>query len=382
MSRLSTNADLLDYVSEGVFIVAADFNIIFWNRTLEIYSGILRENVIERNVFDVFPHLNKPFYKQKINEILGGGPPTTFSSQFHNYIIPCIMPDGNYRTQNTMVVGKRDSESDQYMAIFSIKDVTEEAKQIVKYRDMRDTAMQEVNIRKEIEEELRVLNKNKSQLFSIIGHDIKNPLNALIGYSELFLEDYYEIDDNQKLEVVESMKRISQNVIQLLENLLEWSRVQTGSIHFSPEDISISKLVRSVKELFELPAKSKNIELVFNYAEDFVLYADPHMIETVIRNLISNSIKFTPRDGKISLETHLLHDYKMITIRDTGVGMEKDLIEKIFNLEINTSTRGTDNEEGTGLGLVLCKELIEKNGGKIKIDSEPGEGTLVKLLFR
>ena len=229
--------------------------------------------------------------------------------------------------------------------------------------------------------ELQLLNQTKDKFFSIIAHDLKNPFITILGFSELLHTDFNELSDEEKLYYIEEMKKSAETSHNLLQNLLQWSRSQTGRIDFNPADISIDELIFQNIVLLTPTAERKNISINYTADKNNHVFADNDMIDTVIRNLISNAIKFTNRDGKISISTDSTGPLLKVSVKDNGTGMSKEVKEKLFRLDVNQSTAGTDNETGTGLGLILCKEFIQKNGGTISVESEEGSGTTFSIML-
>ena len=171
------------------------------------------------------------------------------------------------------------------------------------------------------------------------------------------------------------MKNTADLSFNLLQNLLHWSRSQTGRIEFHPNRLNLLNIVDQNIKLVQKTAEKKNIKLINNVDSSINVQADEDMINTVIRNLLTNAIKFTPKEGEIAVSSSLDNDFTVLSIMDSGVGMNKETVEKLFKLESTHSTCGTENESGTGLGLILCKEFVEKHGGKIWVDSELGKGS-------
>ncbi len=233
----------------------------------------------------------------------------------------------------------------------------------------------------ESETKLRELNATKDKFFSIIAHDLRNPFNAIIGLSEILLSKHKEYDDEHRERIIEMANSSAKNAFTLLENLLAWARSQSGNIFYSPKKINFKALL--TKTLIDLQAQitQKNIHLLDETQRNETIMADENMISSVLRNLISNAIKFTPHSGTILISSKKNDDINFleVSITDTGVGIPKDKIDDLFHIDKNTSTLGTENETGTGLGLILCKEFVEKHGGKIWIESEKGRGSIFKF---
>ncbi|GJQ63057.1 MAG: hypothetical protein SCALA702_21100 [Melioribacteraceae bacterium] len=224
-------------------------------------------------------------------------------------------------------------------------------------------------------EELKNLNANKDKFFSIIAHDLKSPFSALLGYSDFLVEDFDELSEEEIREYSQNINTVAKNVYELLENLLEWSRIQTGRRKFHPEKVLLHDSAAKVIELFRDTALNKSITLSAEIDEETEVYADMNMLFTVLRNLVSNAIKFTPDGGKVTIKSKTIGNHVNISVADTGVGIRKADIEKLFKITTSYSTVGTAQETGTGLGLILCKELVEKNEGTISVSSEEGKGS-------
>ncbi len=222
---------------------------------------------------------------------------------------------------------------------------------------------------------LQELNAMKDKFFGIIAHDLKNPFNAIFGFTEILLNEFDGLSDEEKLKMIHEIDRSSKNTYKLLENLLYWSISQTGRMEFSPAIINLTEIIKQTFAVFESSAKNKNISLVTNAPEILEVFCDIEMIKTVFRNLVSNGLKFTGKGGIVSIKTRRINGTEEITIEDTGVGISDEDKEKLFKIENVSTSKGTDGERGTGLGLILCKEFIERNGGTIWVESETGKGS-------
>lgn len=224
--------------------------------------------------------------------------------------------------------------------------------------------------------QLELANNAKDKFFSIIAHDLKNPLGSFRSMLELIVEEYDDFSEKERIEFLQMMKASSNQVYALLENLLEWSRSQRGMITFNPEKIDLGMLLQNSMTVLHLQADKKYIEMVNNIPHGTKVFADVNSISTVFRNLISNAIKFTENKGLIIVSIKEANDkFVTVSVKDNGIGMSEEMLSKIFNIEESKSSKGTSNETGTGLGLILCKEFIEKNGGKIWVESAEGTGT-------
>lgn len=224
-------------------------------------------------------------------------------------------------------------------------------------------------------QELKDLNATKDKFFSIISHDLKNPFTALMGFAEILSVEYDDFTDEERREMIYNIFLSAKREYSLLENLLLWSRAQRGTVKAEPENLSLSHVVSETLALLTNQANSKEIEFVQVYDDQIHIFADKPTITTVIRNLVSNAIKFTPEKGIIRILADLNEDTVTIHIEDTGIGIGPNDIVKLFRIDVHHTTEGTNKEKGTGLGLILCKEFVELNNGTISLTSKVGEGS-------
>jgi signal transduction histidine kinase len=229
--------------------------------------------------------------------------------------------------------------------------------------------------------ELKELNASKDKFFSIIAHDLKNPFNTLIGFSEMMKESVRLNDPTTFYEYAAMINSSAVQTYRLLENLLEWASAQRGKLEFVPIEVNLYELVKDEFVMAEEMANGKNIELICHIDDSMMVTADKNMLRTILRNLVSNAIKFTHRNGKVEVTARNIHENAEVIVSDTGIGMSDDTISKLFKLDANLLTRGTDNEKGTGLGLFLCKEFVERHGGKIRVVSEVGKGSIFHIIL-
>jgi signal transduction histidine kinase/ligand-binding sensor domain-containing protein len=229
--------------------------------------------------------------------------------------------------------------------------------------------------------ELLELNASKDKFFSIIAHDLKNPFNSIIGFSGILKEEIKSGNLASMEEYAGLINTSASQTLRLLENLLEWANSQRGKLLFKPVPIKLNELlVEEFSVLIEM-AIGKNIELKSFLTDDLTIIADRNMLKTVMRNLISNAIKFTYKNGKVEVKAMIENKHVEISVSDSGIGMTKETKAKLFRIDANLSTRGTEDEKGTGLGLFLCKEFVEKHGGKIWVESEPGKGSIFRFVL-
>jgi signal transduction histidine kinase len=218
-------------------------------------------------------------------------------------------------------------------------------------------------------------NAEKDKFFSIIAHDLKSPFNSILGFSDLLVKQVREKDYEGVEQYADIIRQSSNSAMDLLMNLMEWSKAQTGRLAFDPEEFELNELILESEDLFSGAILQKKIRLTNTIPGSTVVLADKNMIRTVLRNLISNAIKFSQVEGVIELSVVGKPSEFVVSVADNGVGISKETLSKLFRIDENHSTLGTQQEKGTGLGLILCKELIEKHSGKIWGESEPGKGS-------
>ncbi|GIV46240.1 MAG: hypothetical protein KatS3mg036_1058 [Ignavibacterium sp.] len=241
-------------------------------------------------------------------------------------------------------------------------------------RDVSPQKEAEAQLRK-VTEDLKQANASKDKFFSIIAHDLRTPLIGLIGYAEILSEDIDELELSEIKEYSKNIVDISRQTIKLLSNLLEWSRLQTGKIQFNPSDVKIYSIVENIFQLLKSNAQHKEIQLLNSTNVNHIAYADDNMIYSVLNNLISNAIKFTRTGGKIEVSSEQKGEEIIVSVKDNGVGIDEENLKNLFELDKSFTTPGTENEKGSGLGIILCRDFIKKHGGRIWVDSKVGEGT-------
>jgi PAS domain S-box-containing protein len=255
----------------------------------------------------------------------------------------------------------------------------------------------DITIQKESEERLRKynaelneLNQSKDKFFSIVAHDLRSPFQGMLGFTDLILDELDTLTKEEIKDYLQKVRDSSYSTFSLLENLLNWSRLQTGRMQYTPSDFSLSETIEGIINLLDSNAQSKNISLINNLNTDYSVVADRQMVHSILLNLATNAIKFTYPGGSVIFDAKFRHmcqekgDNKSslnqkcleISVSDTGTGMSADTIEKIFRIEDHFSLAGTDNEQGAGLGLILVKEMVEKHGGNLNISSQEGKGSV------
>lgn len=347
---------LFRLVPSAVFTVDKEQNVTSWNSMAEEITGFNAEDVINKKC---------QLFAAGVCEEMCGLLDESIKKPIVN--AECIIrrKDGRFITVSKNVDTIKDNDGSVIGGVESFIDISERKKH-------------EEEIEK-LANELTEINKSKDRFFSIIAHDLRNPFVTLLGFSEMLVEDYDEFTDEEKKNYLKEMYKTSETSYELLENLLQWSRSQTGRIKYDPEKVDFKKLLEANFELVEKTAEVKMIELILKIDNETLLYADDDMLTTVMRNLIANALKFTPQGGRVTVGAIDRADFIEIYVKDTGVGISQSRSQSIFKIDETSSTEGTDGEKGSGLGLILSKEFIEKHGGKIWVESTKGEGATFRF---
>lgn len=256
-----------------------------------------------------------------------------------------------------------------------INDFEKNEKQIIgSIQDITERIQAEENIKK-YNEELQALNNSKDKFFSILAHDLLSPFSVLMGYSEILASKSAELSKEEIKEFSEYIHNVSSNSLNLLNELLDWSRLQTNRIEFNPQKLNMNKVAEEIISLYKEAAEKKKIAVNNFFPSSLDVFADNYMLNTILRNLLSNAIKFTPENGTIILDGKRIDGEVEFCLKDSGVGIKEEILKDLFKIEKTQTTKGTNKEKGNGLGLILCKELVEKNNGSISVESKVGEGS-------
>lgn len=322
-----------------------DFRFLDGNSLMENYTGFSIEQVRGKTIKEMIPESDSNMIKKYGNVAITGEGFNLeyFSKTFQKYFrIRAYSP-----------------KKGLFAVVFN--DITERKKTEIK--------IQEQN------EKLQILNNEKDKFFSIIAHDLRSPFTSIRSMSEMLDEAIENKNFEEAKQFSEIVLKLAINANDLLGNLMEWARSQTGRMEYKPEPFEMTNLIHEISNFFNLSAEQKSISLTKQLRETISVCADKAMISTVLRNLISNAIKFTRPEGKITISAEKTQNDIIVLVSDDGVGIHEKALNKIFQISGMYSTKGTQNEMGTGLGLILCKEFIEKHNGKIWVESEPEKGS-------
>ncbi|PKO99983.1 MAG: hypothetical protein CVU13_00300 [Bacteroidetes bacterium HGW-Bacteroidetes-8] len=256
------------------------------------------------------------------------------------------------------------------------REVNNLQRQLIKEkRNIEETLRQLSSVNKELKE----ANATKDKFFSIIAHDLKNPFIALIGFTDYLKENFKSIEPQEVEHMIELMNNSSRSTYSLLEDLLMWSRSQLGKISYHPEKISFKQLWKEIELLVINQARNKNIDIVIHDPMEVVLFCDPNMFKIILRNLVTNAIKFSYPGSSVTISVKPEKFNATISVTDKGVGIDPVRFENLWQIGAGSSTKGTNQESGTGLGLILCKEFVDTHGGEIWVESELNVGSSFKF---
>ena len=348
--------ELYDFAPSGYFTLSKDGNIIEINLNASKMLNKDRSKLIH-NRFNIFVSaVTKPIFNNFLKKV--------FKSHYRETCVITLEDDGNLPV-NVQLAGISAENTDE--CIITAIDISERLR------------AEELIISKN--KELIKLNAERNMFFSIIAHDLRGPMGGFMNFTEMMMNETF-LTERQKENMMEEMCHLSRNMYNLLENLLEWSQMQNGLTVFNPELLDLKELTEKCIDNLKEAATKKGVALRIDIPEDQKIFADSNVIQTVLRNLVSNAIKFTLKDGKVIISSVAEDTDKVkVSVKDDGVGMSKEIMNSLFRLDIKSSTPDTSGKKGAGFGLLLCKELTEKNGGDISVKSVKGKGSTFSFTF-
>ncbi len=344
----------LESVSESVSVADLNDNLIFVNESFKRIYGYSEKEVLGKSISFLRSDENSPSLLEEIysSSIKDGWLGEIINRRKDGTNFPILLSTSAIRDDNGKIIA----------TLGVARDITEQKK-----------AEQTINKQNT---ELKELVSTRDKFFSILSHDLRSPFGSFIGLTELMANDSESMGEEQKKTILNSLHSSAKNLNILLENLLQWSRVQSGNIPYDPKKYNLKDFAEKSLETTRESAKKKEIPIIINIPSEIKVLADENMLQLIFRNLTSNAIKFSDKGEKIIISANILNpDFAEIEVRDHGVGMNKNILENLFNITIKTNRQGTAGETSSGLGLILCKEFIEKNGGEIRVESEEGKGS-------
>ncbi|MDO9254380.1 MAG: PAS domain-containing sensor histidine kinase [Bacteroidales bacterium] len=346
---------LVQYSSDPIFSFDPDETYRYVNEAFASPFGKKPEDIIGKTPFDIFSHEEAEKRLRLVRQVFKTGEKGEIE-------VKVVTAHGEEKFYITMVDPIKDTQGNIVWVTCISKDIT-----------LRKKAEEELKLKNEL---LKASSAEKDKFFSIVAHDLRGPMNGFLGLTAIMVDDIEELSAFELKEIATTMRTSAVNIYRLIENLLEWSKMQRGKINFEPQPMFLkSSLTKSI-ELMKDTAIKKGIELRINIPDHNVVFADIHMLETIVRNLLSNAIKFSFKGGIIEISAQKTdNDMMRIEVKDFGIGMPPEMVSKMFKLTENINRKGTEGEPSTGLGLILCKEFVEKQGGKIWAESSEGEGS-------
>lgn len=353
---------------EGIILIDENGTVSDWNRFIAARTGLSRGKAVGKKIWDLQFSLLSDNWKEKY-------PVSILEHIWRNLITTLandqtVSKEGQYIGQGGSLVLTED-------IIFPME-LGEKKFLCIIQRDLTERRNAEIALKKS-EEKLKQLNATKDKFFSVIAHDLKSPFNTINGFSQLLLNSIRDSDCHTSEKYVETIINSSRNAYRLLNNLLTWASNEIGMIPFNPVSIDLHKVVEEVEVLLRSSANLKEITLYNNVSGNEMVFADENMLRTILQNLVSNAIKYTNKGGRIIIDSEANDKILTVNVTDNGVGIRPEALGKLFDIANIQTTRGTSEEGGTGLGLLICREFVEKHGGKIGAESEPGNGSTFRF---
>jgi len=369
-------------LQEGLLIVDTNDNIIFVNNQFCELLKYSQEELIGKSGFDLYYLEEDMEFMKKRNELRRQGLSEIYETRFKR-------KDGKiiYVQINANPILDEDSNIKGFMASFI--DITDKKNEELKNKKLMQELLETKQLLEqslvqknklideliETKQKLQISNEEKDKFFSIITHDLKNAFSGLINYIQLFSNDISSFTLQELKEILAHLKDSAESLYKLLENLLEWSKLKRNTIKFEPVEHNLNLIMNQIISILSVNAEIKNIKIINNIPDNINLFIDPRLYSTIIRNILQNSIKFTNKDGLITIDYLEDDSNQIVIIEDNGIGMDDYIKENLFNLNKKINREGTSGESSTGLGLVLCKEYIDLHNGRIWVDSEINKGS-------
>jgi PAS domain S-box-containing protein len=356
---------IIEEMDEGAVTISQEGIILFCNRRFAQLIDYPMHKVLGSNLNDFISECNPCLFQQVLQEGLNGRIKEEITTINRNgdtvylHLSMCILPEG--------LIGKI------CIIVTDISELKKHQHNLQLLVNERTGELNKANL------ELKEINATKDKLFSIIAHDLRGPFTSLLGFSDLLIDNIHNYDIDKFRSLLYHINSAAKSAYTLMENLLIWARSQNKQMLFRPKKINVTTNLIDVAAGLDSLALIKNISLIFKTKDDIYGIADSNMLNTIVRNLISNAIKFCNPGGKIELEAISKNNEIEISINDNGVGISEELKSKLFKAEVGMTLVGTSHEKGTGLGLLICKEFVEKHGGKIWVESNLGQGS--KFIF-
>ena len=342
------NREVINNVGEGIVVYDRELRYRFWNPFMEEITGKKADEVVGKYAPEIFPFLKEQGLDKLLKRALKGEQVKTHDVPFK------VARTGRAGWASSLYTPHYDENGKIIGVIATITDITD---------------------KKRVIEELHNVNATKDRLISIIAHDLRNPISQILGFSELLIHKGDSFHKGKVQQFCHSIYTSTKALYDLFENLLEWSRVQRGTLDFKPAEVALKPVVEETMEIHRIKALRQRIQLINQVPESLYVWTDVQMLQTILRNLLSNALKYTGKNGRVVVGSYQSGEKVVFHVADDGIGMSPQKQNKLFEFSENISTRGVSGEKGTGLGLAICKEFVEKLGEKIWVRSRPDKGT-------
>ncbi len=346
---------IMEHSADAIFITDQQGKYLYTNKSASDILGYTTEELTKKTFADLSPPDKLEDYFEVFKQILNHKEKILTE-------IELLKKDGNFIATDLNAVLLPDGT-----VYGSCRDITRRKKD--------EQALKDLNIK------LSELNASKDRFIGILGHDLKNPFNNLLGLSEVLRDDIDDLNTEQIKDISLTINATARATYNLLEEILLWARTQQGNIPFNPQSLRFRDICDQIFETLNIMALKKGVTINYMAPDDLVVYADPDMLKTIMRNLITNAIKFTDDKGLVNINAEVEAGITTISVSDTGTGIEPQNLPKLFDITEILSTKGTKGEKGSGLGLLLCKDFIEKHGGRIWVESEVGKGSEFRFIL-
>ena len=371
--------DVIDKAPVGMCVIREDYLVLFWNRCLEDWTGVLRSKIVGADLGIYFPHLKEPRYRSRIDTIFHGGPPTIFSSQLHKHTFPSLLKNSKLRVQQTTVTALPALDGNGFYALFAIEDVTELTRRIEDYRNMRDKADKAKEDAERLAKKAEASDRIKSQFLANMSHEIRTPINSILGFADMLAETHLDKEQN---EFLASIRISTHSLLGLINDILDISKIEAGKLDVEKVEFDLKKIIQEVTSITNAKVIEKGLELIVNTDSiiGYKVIGDPGRLRQVLVNLAGNAVKFTDK-GKISIiskiedesETHIKIRF---AVEDEGMGIPEDKQDMIFSAFSQVDSSDIRRYGGTGLGLTISNQLVRLMGGeRIFLKSSPGRGS-------
>ncbi len=347
---------IINQITDGLVVFEKNGTIVIWNSGAEQITGIKKQDAVGKLFYEIQYEIihgkykDKAFIRERFDEVVNKSNPKVFNALIENEIL--VVGKGVRTLQSKNFHIDLDNGNQLFGSV--LRDITEQ---------------------KEAETSLKELLATKDKIYSIIAHDLRTPFNSIIGFTDLLLNNFDKYDRERVLKILEFINLSAKPMLDVLTNMLNWVTAHTGHMAFQPHPQSLKLIIKEVIEMMKSSAEIKNIQLNQFLEHDFVVMADVNMLQSVLQNLLANAIKFSHPGRKVDVYARKKRNFVEIEISDEGIGIDEKKKQSLFMVDYQESTRGTSGEKGSGLGLILCKEFIEKHGGEIRVESSPGEGS-------